>query len=391
LIHATTAQSTPFHVSTHAMDSALGNMAIIGPMRSGKTVMMNFMRLMWRKYAGARGVGFDFKRGMRPTTLCLGGQYLDLGKSGPALQPLGRLETRAARDQAEQWLFDRMVESHVALTSEVRAYLRVGLDGLEQRPPSQRTLSTYHALLVQQSNRVERTPTDKAELGRKLALHLSVREALEGFLGSLLDGGHEAILDTVEQCYEWETLMDKADQVAPTLSHLWPTIEASFQGEPTLFCIDELKRLMVHPLVVERLDKGIRLWPFRNVCFVAATQFVEDLLDPVMGPIFQQSFPTKLLLPNPAALTDICRTAYRSIGITEAQLPIIAAAHPNADYFLVSEEGSRLFRCRLDGTALDVCGRASLADQRAMDEVLAAYGREGFWQAWLRYCHGEEI
>jgi type IV secretion system protein VirB4 len=198
------------------------------------------------------------------------------------------------------------------------------------------------------------------------------------------------MVDASVLTFDWTSALLKMPRlVVPILTYIWPALEASFHGEPTLFLCDEMNILTQHPKIAACIDRGLRLWRYQNVAFTAATQSVEDILtDATLRGMVVQSCLTRWLPPNPAAWSRTCRPAYESLDLTEREIQTIREA-PRHSYYYQRQGGSnqyegRLFRIDLDGAALAVCGRTSIEDQTRMTQLLEEYGPDGFWVAWLR-------
>ena len=71
---------------------------VVAPAGSGKSVLLAFMALQFRRYAGAQVFAFDHGGSIRAGVLGVGGEWHDLGgalggNSPPvALQPLARID-----------------------------------------------------------------------------------------------------------------------------------------------------------------------------------------------------------------------------------------------------------------------------------------------------------
>ena len=77
LFHARTQGSTPFRFSLHVGD--VGHTLVVGPTGSGKSVLLAFLALQFRRYRGAQIFAFDHGGSIRAATLGMGGEWHDLG------------------------------------------------------------------------------------------------------------------------------------------------------------------------------------------------------------------------------------------------------------------------------------------------------------------------
>ena len=71
---------TTYHFNFHWGD--LGHCAVLGPSRSGKSVLMNFLLTQFLRYRGARVLILDKDRSCRIPTVLQGGRWLDPGHPG---------------------------------------------------------------------------------------------------------------------------------------------------------------------------------------------------------------------------------------------------------------------------------------------------------------------
>ena len=67
--------------------------------------------------------------------------------------------------------------------------------------------------------------------------------------------------------------------------------------------------------------------------------------------------------------TPALASVYRSFGLTDTEITILARATKKADYYYKSVKGQRLFRLDLGPVTLAFVGMSSPADQRFLDEL----------------------
>src|SRR3546814_2547442 len=77
LLHASTAGSTPFRLSTHVGD--VGHMLVVGPTGAGKSVLLALIALQFRRYANSQVYIFDKGFSARAAVLAMGGAHHALG------------------------------------------------------------------------------------------------------------------------------------------------------------------------------------------------------------------------------------------------------------------------------------------------------------------------
>jgi type IV secretion system protein VirB4 len=94
---------------------------------------------------------------------------------------------------------------------------------------------------------------------------------------------------------------------------------------------------------------------------------------------------TKIFLPDEEALAPAMAEAYQRIGLTTAEVHILAKAQKKRDYYYRSVKGRRLFKLDLGPATLAFVGLSSEADHRFLDQMLASRAPEDFATAMLEY------
>ncbi|MBO9708003.1 MAG: conjugal transfer protein TrbE [Caulobacter sp.] len=367
LFFARTDGATPFRVSLHVDD--VGHTLVAGPTGAGKSVLLAFTALSWRRYPGAQIFAFDHGASLRAAGLAMGGDWHDLGdargEDEPVrLQPLAGIDSGAERSWALDWLAAIIAGQGVSVGPEAKALLWSALGSLASAPPEERTLSGLTALL-------QSTPLKQA-----LAPF-----CLGGAHGRLLDADSEALGDASVQVFETEGLL-KTSAAAPVLAYLFHRILRRLDGRPTLILIDEGWLILEDPAFAAQLREWIKTLRKKNGVAVFATEALIDLdANPVVATILD-SCPTRIFLPNARAAEPRSRTVYRRFGLNDRQIEIISRATPRRDYYCQSRQGNRLFELGLGEVALAFCASASKADQAAIDQLVATPGLD-FAHAWL--------
>ena len=110
----------------------------------------------------------------------------------------------------------------------------------------------------------------------------------------------------------------------------------------------------------------------KNVYVVFATQEVADAASkPELLSTILSACHTKIFLPDEEALTPAMMQAYQTVGLTTAEIDILAKAQKKRDYYYRSVKGRRLFELGLGPAALAFVGASSEKDQRFLDELCA--------------------
>ncbi|KXU32391.1 conjugal transfer protein TrbE [Sphingobium sp. 22B] len=371
LFHARTQGSTPFRLSLHVGD--VGHTLVVGPTGSGKSVLLAFMALQFRRYEGAQVFAFDHGGSIRAATLGVGGEWHDLGGAlgGTAapvsLQPLARIDELDERAWAADWLAAILAREEFAITPEVKDHLWTALGSLADAPVQQRTL-TGLAVLIQASG-----------LKRALAPY-----TLAGPYGRLLDGDVEHFGESDAQAFETEGLVGTTAAPA-VLAYLFHRIGRRLDGPPTLILIDEGWLALDDPLFGRQLKEWLKTLRKKNASVVFATQSLADIEGSAIAPAIIESCPTRLFLANERALEPQITGVYRRFGLNDRQIEIIASATPKRDYYCQSALGNRLFDLGLGPVALAFAAASSRSDLNAISALVEQHGADGFAAAWLRH------
>nr|WP_315380715.1 conjugal transfer protein TrbE [uncultured Sphingomonas sp.] len=364
LLHASTAGSTPFRLSTHVGD--VGHMLVVGPTGAGKSVLLALIALQFRRYADSQVYIFDKGFSARAAVLAMGGAHHALGMGADAgdtlaFQPLRAIDDAAERSWAAEWIAALLAHEKVLVTPEVKDAVWSALGSLASAPVEERTLTGLVLLL--QSN--------------ALRTALSAY-TLEGPYGRLLDAAEQQFAFADVQCFETEALMGQGSVVAPVLTYLFHRLEERFDGRPTLLILDEAWIFLDHPLFAARIREWLKVLRKKNVAVLFATQSLADIASSSIAPAILESCPQRILLPNDRAIEPQSREAYLRFGLNERQIELVSRATPKRHYYLQSARGNRLFELGLGPIALALCGASDSATQARIDAMLAEGGHADF-------------
>jgi len=371
LFHARTQGATPFRLSLHVGD--VGHTLVVGPTGSGKSVLLAFMALQFRRYTQAQIFAFDHGGSIRAATLGVGGEWHDLGGAlgGDAapvlLQPLARIDEPDERAWAADWLGAILAREQFAITPEVKEHLWTALGSLADAPVAQRTL-TGLTVLIQASG-----------LKRALAPY-----TLSGPYGRLLDADVEHFGESDVQAFETEGLVGTAAAPA-VLAYLFHRIGRRLDGRPTLILIDEGWLALDDPLFGRQLKEWLKTLRKKNASVIFATPSLADIEGSAIAPAIIESCPTRIFLANERALEPQIAGVYRRFGLNDRQIEIIASATPKRDYYCQSALGNRLFDLGLGPVALAFAAASSRTDLNAITALIGRHGTEGFAAAWLQH------
>ncbi len=369
LLYAKTDGATPFRLCLHAGD--LGHTAMVGPTGTGKSTLLGTLVAQQFRYPNAQVFVFDKGYSMLPLVWAAGGQHYDIaGEHGElAFCPLGRVNEASEQVWAAQWLEQLCALQGVVMTPATRAeiYRAVVHLGQSTTQAYQRTLTNLLVVLQDQVLRDALQPY-----------------TLRGMAGSLLDAETDSLGVDPFQVFEMGHLMNKGDPlVLPVLTYLFHRLEQRFNGQPTLLVLDEAWILLGHPAFKARIREWLKVLRKANVAVVFATQSLTDLTRSGIADVIFESCPTKILLPNPEAMTDNSRPLYESIGLNARQIEILSRAIPKRQYYQIHPDGKRLFELGLSAPELAFVGASGKEDIARVRELRTQQG-DAWPAAWLR-------
>lgn len=342
LLYAKTDGATPYRVCLHEGD--LGHTAILGPTGSGKSTLLGTITAQHFRYPSAQVFAFDKGYSMMPLCLASGGEHYDIAgdKGELAFCPLGRINEPSEQSWAAQWVEELIELQGVSVTPGHRQeiYRAIVLLGTGTEDASQRTLTALSMALQNE------------ELRSALKFY-----TISGAAGHLLDAEYDSLGSNAFQVFEMEHLLNKGDKIVlPVLSYLFHRLEQRFSGRPTLLILDEAWIMLSHPVFKAKIREWLKVLRKANVAVIFATQSLSDLSRSGIADVIYESCPTKILLPNPEALTESVKPFYDAIGLNIKQIQILAMATPKRQYYMMQPSGRRLFELGLSGPELAFVG-----------------------------------
>jgi type IV secretion system protein VirB4 len=352
-VYCSTTGDTPFRLNLSVGD--VGHTLIVGPTGAGKSTLLALLALQFLRYPKAQVIIFDKDRSARAATLAVEGAYYEPGReqSPVAFQPLARIDDRAERLWATQFVLNLFAAQRFPETPELKARVTRELAALAEARAPQRTLSVLCGLLGPQLSAVLLPYTVDRDGGR---------------FGQIFDAQQDDLKGAPWQLYEMGTLMSLGEEaVVPALDYLFHRAEQRFDGRPTLLILDEAWLFLKHPVFMARLQDWLKTLRKKNVYVVFATQEIADAANSPILPTILSACPTKIYLPNEEALTPHIASAYKGFGLTDVELGILARATKKRDYYYRSVKGRRLFTLDLGEVALAFAGMSSADDQCFLD------------------------
>jgi type IV secretion system protein VirB4 len=218
-----------------------------------------------------------------------------------------------------------------------------------------------------------------------------------GHAGEMLDGMSDDIQYAKTTVFELEHLfnMDKKI-VVPVFVHIFKQIEKRIlsgygeganknSGRPSLIVIDEAWLALSNPIFASKIKEWLKVLRKNNCAVILATQSLNDIVNsPIMDAVLD-SCETRILLPNPNALSDSMKELYmKHLALSEHQVNLIAHAEKKKAYYYACETTHchRLFSLALGPVALAFTGASGKEDLAEIRRLVAAHGKR--WpEKWL--------
>ncbi|HEY4014812.1 MAG TPA: conjugal transfer protein TrbE [Polyangiaceae bacterium] len=367
-LYCSTTGATPFRL--HLAVGDVGHTLILGPTGAGKSTLLGMLALGWLKYPGGKVVLFDKDRSARAVTLAAGGACYEPGheRADVAFQPLADIDRESERAWASQFILALLAAQGVATDPVTKTAVDETLLSLAGADRKERTLTLF-----------------ATQIGsRQRALRDALRPyTLDGHFGRIFDADHDDLEEAPWTMIEMGHLMTLGEAVVvPALEYLFHRVEGRFDGAPTLMIVDEAWLFLGHPVFASRLQAWLKTLRKKNVYVVFATQEVADAArKPELLSTILSACHTKIFLPDEEALTPAMTVAYQAVGLTSAEIEILAKAQKKRDYYYRSVKGRRLFQLGLGPAALALVGMSSEADHRFLDHVVATRPRSEYARA----------
>ncbi|MCA8270391.1 VirB4 family type IV secretion/conjugal transfer ATPase [Burkholderia vietnamiensis] len=378
LMYAATTGATPIRVNFHVGD--VGHTGIFGPIGAGKTTLLNLAVAQHFRFPEAEAIIFDYKYGAYVQTKAAGGQHYDIAgeRNAPQFCPFGELESPQDRAWAKEYialLYALHMGEDNKLTPMQTGHIHKGVEGL---------YNTTKNMADPAARSAARTMTHmRAQIQDQQIKDVLDYYTVSGQAG-LLDAKADTMRDGRLVVFETMNLMEMGEKaVIPVLEYLFRCVAKKLRGQPLMIVLDEAWLMLAHWFFRDRLIAWLRLVRSFNGHVVFATQSLAEAVNSSIADIVFSSLATKVLLPNPEALTDTIKPLYQKIGLNERQIENLAHATKKRDYYLMSAEGRRMIDLGLGKVALAFVGASGIEAVKRVDELEAQHGGE--WvEHWMR-------
>ena len=393
LLQATSAGSTPFRLNIHVSD--LGHTLVLGPSGSGKSTLLSLIVSQFERYKNAQIFCFDKGYSMYPLCAALEDSvHYDLGSEGSRLSlcPLAEIDTVTDQGNAAEWLESMLILQGGEMTPTRRTAISDALKILAASTADRREDGSEGG---SDSHTTGRTITDYLATLQDEELREIFNYYSLGHAGEMLDGMSDEIRYAKTTVFELEHLfnMDKKI-VVPVFVHIFKQIEKRIlsgygegknSGRPSLIVIDEAWLALSNPIFATKIKEWLKVLRKNNCAVILATQSLNDIVNsPIMDAVLD-SCETRILLPNPNALSDSMKELYmKHLALSEHQVNLIAHAEKKREYYYACETTHchRLFSLALGPVALAFTGASGKEDLAEIRKLVVSHGKQ--WpEKWL--------
>ena len=335
---------TPYYFVHTIM--ALGHMLFIGPSRTGKTVMANFLWTMFRKYLRARVLIIDIDNSAYVPILLQGGKYIDLSDDGidrPKLNPLVLLKdarhlgylVRFVKLLCEMRNYQVSAKQEEAIENALLATRSLGQD-------KWRLLTVYSQI------------TD-AMLKEQLALWVGERPYAKYFDNVQDDFDLTNLLGI-----EARTVLKDEIVAVPFMDLTFYRIQAQMSDErerglivPTVIYCPEVWYFLKNHKFADQLENYLKTFARYAASLWMDTQSPDELMRSHVFGAIRDNIKSLIFTPNKNALSKSLYDIYANdFVLADAKIRRIAGGEGQRDYFIVQEQVSRMVRPGFDKETL---------------------------------------
>lgn len=320
-----TVAKTPYHFNFHV--DQVGNSMFIGPMGSGKTLLLSAFLLMSNKYGGWRYV-FDKDRGMEPLIRALGADYRGIKPGKPSgMAPLQLADTPANR-AFNTLLLKKILGNNKPLRASEEAQIERAILGVFALDKEQRTFSNLAPFLGTASEG-------------------NLRERFDRWCG---EGQNAWLFDNPKDVFSIEGKLsgqdigeilkkEHAEIRTVALMYIFHRLEACLDSSPTLVFIPEGWQVLEDDMFKAQLLDWSKTPRKKNMALIMDTQNPADLAKSDAGCALVQESVTQVFFANEKAVWS----DYEKFKLNDKEFFIIQEVLPamkNEHYFLLKQGGN---------------------------------------------------
>jgi len=352
LAYVSTSGTTPFAFNIHVQD--VGHTLIVGATGGGKSTLLGTILAQHRRYPNARQIIIDVDRSHYALCKAVEGKHYDIGVDTMRFCPLAHIDDPYERQWAEGWI--------------------ASLLQMQDIDPRQHRGAIYTALEDLANSNVPRSLSNFTTQG----LPNEVKEALRYYTVSgsampVLDGEKDDIEIADMTCFEMQALMqlDKC-LVNAVLQYLFHYVERVCTGQPTILAAEEVWLFLENAQAREAMNRWLRTMRKKNVAAIFTTQSINELAKSEIAAALIGLCLTKIYVANPEAEEPIQAESYRSVGLTNWHIRMLAQARSKRDYFVTQPRGRRMIQMNIGPVSRCFVGVSSKDDVNRIRELIQA-------------------
>jgi type IV secretion/conjugal transfer VirB4 family ATPase len=378
LIAFSTSAKTPFFYTGYV--GQLGHELLLGPSRTGKTVIGILEWTQFRKYPGARVLIFDKDYSCRPAVYLQGGHYIDFTpekRTGHCLSPI------AALMKGGDLTHIAFVVSWIEMLPHARGYKPDAKDreALERAVRATANAGKDDPSLLRLGSVVARLEKSTS-LAQSLSMWVGDAAYARYFDNERDDFNVDSLVGV-----EMGSVLTDPELSGPLMAYAFYRVSATLRrlgGEdrpvPTMIYIPECWFFLANPIFSSRLEDWLATLAKLGARVVFDTQTPEKLTQSPAFPVFRDNVPNLILTPNDKAKTGSLRNFYvEEWGLTDEDLPHIAKGVRQRDYFIYQGGIKRRISFSLSKELLSYVRSDTLAQTTLQDYI--DQGLPEGWQA----------
>jgi len=319
-----TEHNTPYFFNFHQAD--LAHAICIGPSRTGKSSLMNFLISQFQKYEPCSTIIFDKDYSCRIPTVMQGGDHVDMGlgaESNVKLNPMRLLGNPNSRVWLTNWLEMLFTAKGYKMRSTDLDGLSKALERLAAQPQGMWRLQSLAPFLPK-------------ELKEELHPWIS-----SGAYAKYFDNAEDTFVLGDKTCIEMGGLFANPTIATLFIEYAFYCILQRLDGKPTLIYIEEAWFMLANERFAAGIDNWLRTLGKLNAFLIMSTQSVQEVANSSIFATIIDNIPNRIFLPNQSAMAHV--DMYRNLfQLNDEQINRIRNAMPKRNYYIVTPKLSRM-------------------------------------------------
>lgn len=377
-----TPSGVPELFNLHVQD--VGHFMVVGPNGAGKTSFINFLIMMFQRYAPCRVIVLDKDRSCYLTIKALGGSYVSLTDpdgNTSRMNPLRWIDDPTRWADIARWIMGAMeafggervsARQAEAISNAISMSASAGMHGA-------RRLNAFKSILE----------GIDAEFAARLAPWVQSGTSTTANYGRIFDNDHDAFAEQLAAGSNQIIGVDMGklladERLAPSvLEYLFMSIDDLVDGRtPTLIYLEEGWYLLRNQRFREGFEDWIRTMRKRMAAVGLSTQGVAEIRQTPISGVLNDNIKTRILLPNSQAQGSI-DVYTQMLGLTNDNVQLIRSLIPKRHYMIWQEGRIRVLDVHMPPQVLALTRADALARdtfnahlQRGGDDFVSRYIQE---------------